>query len=218
MDPETLSCVDKFVAVEDGLLRMKLNLQPCDFVQIKGSCHGLLCLKIGPSSLLFYNPSTKESKQIPEFQPQYFKCGLDYAESIDDYKQMLGIHLNGALHWLVYDFVGPNRVIAAFDLVEENYLHPLCYLNNNSKTLLVKVDFEIWDPNDEKFKLIEVEGIQTGDFLPRVFVESLVSPYYRNDFTDEDWWINFRGWRGSFLAENHSSSTFFCTIQNSTYM
>ncbi|KAH7569477.1 hypothetical protein JRO89_XS06G0168400 [Xanthoceras sorbifolium] len=34
---------------------------------------------------------------------------------------MLGIPLNGALHWLVYDFVGPNRVIAAFDLVEEKF-------------------------------------------------------------------------------------------------
>ncbi|KAH7569476.1 hypothetical protein JRO89_XS06G0168100 [Xanthoceras sorbifolium] len=284
IDPEALSCVNKLVAVEDESLKMKLNYQPRDyFVSIRGSCNGLLCLTIGRSSLVFYNPSTKDCKQISEFRPRYSKCGLGYADSIDDYKyvkiyddvsaiwvyslrndswkeipnnftfyssQMSGIPLNEALHWLVYDHAGPNRMIVAFDLVEEkfktlplpdimikevshsysfgilggclclfteekyqtlqlwimkeyavkeswtkiltaeghSYLHPLCYLNNNSKTILVKIDFEqlmFWDPTDEKFKIIEVEGIETGDFLPRVYVESIVSPYYRNDIADD---------------------------------
>ncbi|KAI9199056.1 hypothetical protein LWI28_026592 [Acer negundo] len=68
------------------------------------------------------------------------------------------------------------------------YLQPLCYLNN-IKTIFTNIDFEqvlFWDSKDSKFKNVEVEGIEDIDYIPCVYVESLVSPHYRNDFANAD--------------------------------
>ncbi|KAI9198839.1 hypothetical protein LWI28_022882 [Acer negundo] len=67
----------------------------------------------------------------------------------------------------------------------QSFLQPLCYLNNNSKTIILANDEQVmfWDPKDAKFKNIEVEGFEGINCFP--YVESLVSPHYRNDFTNE---------------------------------
>ncbi|KAK2644508.1 hypothetical protein Ddye_019703 [Dipteronia dyeriana] len=51
---------------------------------------------------------------------------------------------------------------------------------------LAELDYEqvlFWDPIDAEFKNIYEEGVETSDNIP--YVESLVSPHYRNDFTND---------------------------------
>ncbi|KAK3194708.1 hypothetical protein Dsin_026018 [Dipteronia sinensis] len=131
-----------------------------------GSSNGLLCFGLGKYFWL-YNPSTRERKQVPDFQfPENmevgFGFGFSYVDSIDDYKfvilhrpgnivdiyslrknswtsiqhdfciryglfREMGFPLNGAIHWDSHyvdnDFKPDtyDRVIIAFDLVEENF-------------------------------------------------------------------------------------------------
>ncbi|TXG64736.1 hypothetical protein EZV62_011730 [Acer yangbiense] len=131
---------------------------------IISSSNGLLCFRLGKYFWL-YNPSTRERKQVPDFNfPKHMDSGFgfSYVDSIDDYKlvilhrpgnivdiyslrknswtsiqhdfcigygffRQLGFPLNGAIHWDSYyvDYdLNPDtfdRVIIAFDLVEENF-------------------------------------------------------------------------------------------------
>lgn len=65
--------------------------EPNDGVEIVGSCNGLICLLYVPDCFILWNPTIKESKELPisPFSPSYddlcFK-GFGYNSSIDDYK------------------------------------------------------------------------------------------------------------------------------------
>lgn len=65
--------------------------EPDHGVVIVGSCNGLICLLYLPDSFILWNPTIKESKELPTlpFSPSYgdlyFK-GFGYNSSIDDYK------------------------------------------------------------------------------------------------------------------------------------
>ncbi|KAK3204787.1 hypothetical protein Dsin_018833 [Dipteronia sinensis] len=80
-------------------------------------------------------------------------------------------------------------------------LQPLCYLNT-SETMLLFIDTQhlvFCNPKDGKFKNVKVDGIQNRDDDVTdevdvgddwcdvdVYVESLVSPNYKNDFASEE--------------------------------
>ncbi|KAI9196426.1 hypothetical protein LWI28_023826 [Acer negundo] len=81
-------------------------------------------------------------------------------------------------------------------------LQPLCYLNT-SETMLLFIDMQhlvFCNPKDGKFKYVKVDGIQNRDDDVTdevddvgddwcdvdVYVESLVSPNYKNDFAREE--------------------------------
>lgn len=55
---------------------------------IVGSCNGLICLLVDGSQFLFWNPSTRESKKLPDYEEQGFvsKYGFGFDESSGDYK------------------------------------------------------------------------------------------------------------------------------------
>ncbi|XP_058182230.1 F-box/kelch-repeat protein At3g06240-like [Rhododendron vialii] len=60
-------------------------------VEIVGSCNGLICLLYLPDSFILWNPTIKESKELPTppFSPSYGDLcfrGFGYNSSIDDYK------------------------------------------------------------------------------------------------------------------------------------
>ncbi|GAV62612.1 F-box domain-containing protein/FBA_1 domain-containing protein [Cephalotus follicularis] len=62
-------------------------------IQVLGSCNGLLCIMPQLETFFIYNPSTKESKWVPDFECSihpslidYDVYGFGYAQSVDDYK------------------------------------------------------------------------------------------------------------------------------------
>ncbi|KAG5531239.1 hypothetical protein RHGRI_026004 [Rhododendron griersonianum] len=65
--------------------------EPDHGVVIVGSCNGLICLLYLPDSFILWNPTIKESKELPTppFSPSYGDLcfrGFGYNSSIDDYK------------------------------------------------------------------------------------------------------------------------------------
>ncbi|KAH7836169.1 hypothetical protein Vadar_033346 [Vaccinium darrowii] len=83
-----------FQDIEDNEAVVDLSYpgrEPDNGVDIVGSCNGLICLLYLPDCFILWNPTIKESKELPSppFAPSYgdlcFK-GFGYNSSIDDYK------------------------------------------------------------------------------------------------------------------------------------
>ncbi|KAK6151574.1 hypothetical protein DH2020_014209 [Rehmannia glutinosa] len=67
-------------------------------VAVVGSCDGLICLTINGKDSVLWNPSTRISKKLPDFdvEPEfgsYLNCGLGFDKSSDDYK-VVGFYKN----------------------------------------------------------------------------------------------------------------------------
>ncbi|KAI6695771.1 hypothetical protein NL676_023481 [Syzygium grande] len=62
---------------------------PSSWPELVGSCDGLVCLSVNSSSFILYNPTTKESSNLPGsdiFQLDEFLYGFGYDSRSDDYK------------------------------------------------------------------------------------------------------------------------------------
>lgn len=59
-------------------------------IDFAGSCNGLVCLVVDYKDFILWNPSTRESRPLPEPKPHLrdgsFSYGLGYDFSTDDYK------------------------------------------------------------------------------------------------------------------------------------
>ncbi|KAF7132903.1 hypothetical protein RHSIM_Rhsim09G0052700 [Rhododendron simsii] len=69
--------------------------EPDHGVLIVGSCNGLICLLYLPNSFILWNPTIKESKELPTppFSPSYgdlYIRGFGYNSAIDNYKVIQG--------------------------------------------------------------------------------------------------------------------------------
>ncbi|KAH7572966.1 hypothetical protein ACOSP7_006370 [Xanthoceras sorbifolium] len=68
---------------------MKKHTSGSVAVEVYESCNGLFCITPKTDVYLLFNPSTRESKKLPYFQPTYgndLLSGFGFIESIDDYK------------------------------------------------------------------------------------------------------------------------------------
>ncbi|KAK3204233.1 hypothetical protein Dsin_018279 [Dipteronia sinensis] len=75
--------------VVPGHPSMKKHTPGCVEVAVYESCNGLFCITPKTDVYLLFNPSTRESNQIPYLQPTYgneLLSGFGYAQSVDDYK------------------------------------------------------------------------------------------------------------------------------------
>ncbi|XAR62779.1 hypothetical protein NMG60_11017652 [Bertholletia excelsa] len=61
-------------------------------VKILGSCHGLVCLLFNPDRIVLWNPTTRQSRELPPppcSSSGISFCGIGYDSSSDDYKVIL---------------------------------------------------------------------------------------------------------------------------------
>ncbi|XP_026416033.1 F-box/kelch-repeat protein At3g06240-like [Papaver somniferum] len=84
----TCEC-DGAVLMDNPKLKRKYGVEESRFIQILGSCNGLLCLGAASSgALILWNPSTKEYKEImlPPVNLPWPSYGFGYDSKFDDYK------------------------------------------------------------------------------------------------------------------------------------
>ncbi|XP_059639026.1 F-box/kelch-repeat protein At3g06240-like [Cornus florida] len=101
--------------------------------EIVGSCNGLICMAVDFQFIYIFNPSTREYKQIPDFDPSGV-VGFGYDHCSDDYK-LFKIHSNSIYAYSlrncswrkVHDFTYKSSVGASSNGIQLNgALHWLC--------------------------------------------------------------------------------------------
>ncbi|KAJ6424213.1 hypothetical protein OIU84_025068 [Salix udensis] len=89
VDFEAASEGDEDNAVQEFEYPDVIRCSPTVFIEIMGSCDGLICLQVDYEKLALWNPSTRDYKILPKPSPYHnndFFSGLGYDSSIDDYK------------------------------------------------------------------------------------------------------------------------------------
>ncbi|XP_026426062.1 F-box/kelch-repeat protein At3g23880-like [Papaver somniferum] len=84
----TCEC-DGAVLMNNPRLKRKYGVEESRLIQILGSCNGFLCLGAAASdALIFWNPSTKEYKEImlPPVNLPWPSYGFGYDNKFDDHK------------------------------------------------------------------------------------------------------------------------------------
>ncbi|XP_059630159.1 F-box/kelch-repeat protein At3g06240-like [Cornus florida] len=134
-----------------------LDIRPDELLYMIGSCNGLVCIWFSfRRSYVIFNPSTRESNQIPDCDllrfEDYRRCGFGYDSSSDDYKLVkLGrcsvciYSLRGGSWKKVQDYVGYNFFVEYIFYVHTQLngaIHWFC-LDENSNRQSKVVAFDL---------------------------------------------------------------------------
>ncbi|EEF45420.1 F-box/kelch-repeat protein At3g06240 [Ricinus communis] len=107
---------------DENPVMVKVDVQPFvnsrNWVEIWGSCNGLLCIAPDEDSLFLFNPSTRESKKILEESNYVTAFGFGYDSTRDDYKV---VRINAGVASSVYSLRTDSwRKI-------DNFCHDFCF-------------------------------------------------------------------------------------------
>lgn len=155
---------------------------------VVGSCNGLICILIDRKYFFLWNPSTRESKRLPDFRAgmknitdgYISKYGFGFDESSDDYKVYAifsGIRFNSMyqaipkVYSLKADSWKRNELLeddSPFD-AEGKFACGKLHWNRKSE-LTSRWDIVSFDLKSEVFGIVEQPSYVEGDFYPTLGV------------------------------------------------